>query len=102
MQFAEHRADHGTAAATGDPLAVADFIMRAYRRGDESALLPAFCGGTLELRVCSLLELADGRLPFVPDARMSLGLGLLVATALAITVGYPIHCFVEQLLILLR
>jgi Zn-dependent protease with chaperone function len=103
LHFAEHRADRGAAVAAGDPLAVAEFLVRAYRDpGEEPALLPAFCGGTLELRVHSLLELAGGRMPLAPDVRVSLGLGLVASTILAVTVGYPIHLFVEKLLTLFR
>lgn len=103
LHFAEHRADRSAAAAAGDPLAVAEFLVRAYRHpGDGPALLPAFSGGTLELRVRSLLELAGGPLPDAPDVRVSLGLGLLASTALAVTVAYPIHLFVEKLLTLFR
>ena len=102
LQFAEHRADRGAAEAAGDPVAVAELIVRAYRQGENPALLPAFGGGTLEVRVRSLLELAGGSLPIVPEVRMSLGLGLLAATLLAICIGYPIHLFVEKILTLFR
>jgi Zn-dependent protease with chaperone function len=104
LQFAEHRADRGAAAVVGDPLRVAELLVRAYRlpSSGEPALLPAFSGGTLELRVRALLELAGGGLPVAPDVRASLGLGLLAATGIALTIGYPIHLFVEKLLTLGR
>jgi len=103
LQFAEHRADRSAAAAAADDaVAVAEFLVRAYRRGAEPALLPAFCGGTLELRVRSLLELGDDHLPGAPDVRLSLSLGVLGSTMLAVTVGYPIHLFVEKFLTFLR
>lgn len=102
LEFAEHRADRSAAAAAGGPLAVAEFLVRAFRRGEEPALMPAFCGGVLEVRVLSLLELASRPLPRTPDVRASVGLGLAGAAALAITLGYPIHLFVEKLLSLFR
>jgi Zn-dependent protease with chaperone function len=101
LQFAERRADRAAAAAAGDPIAVAELLLRAYRRGEEQALLPAFCGGTLEVRVRSLV-VDGGQLPVAPDVRASLGLGLLGSMAIALTIGYPIHLFVEKLLTLFR
>jgi len=95
---AERTADRAAAAAVGDPLAVAEILVREHRSGALPDGAAAFAQGSVERRVRALLLLDDGVQSADRRPPALLVLGMLVALVTLALSGQTLHAAVESVL----
>lgn len=94
---AEHFADRAAAAAVGDPLEVAAFLLRQHARGRPAECL-AFHGGSMARRIEALATLDVAAAPAPGGVRDGALAGVLVLSGLGALTGAALHGVAERLL----
>lgn len=97
--LSETLADRHAGHAVGDPLAVAEILVRQYRsRHSLPAFVAPFGGGRLECRVRALLAEPSGAIPLDPDLDGAALVGVSAVLVLVLAGAPYVHAAVEAVL----
>lgn len=102
LDRAEQCADRHAAATVGDPLAVAEFLIRQRRLGAAPATTPRFHGGSFARRVTALADHQDGGEPLASDLDAMFAVGLVALPPAVFALAPELHGLAEAALRLLH